>query len=238
MRGEALEGTAASDGIEVLQGELDAIIAGAAKGASAEEVGSRLKQGYVAAFRGIREARGDRGVLLRWLELPVVDFIDQQSGMRVQHKLQSAFSPGMVLSDLSIRQRGGQSWQSGGAATLSYRAEFVVSGSDVERVVIYSNGRVLRSMRMPKGRASEPRPIRIQGEAQGVITVVAHDAYGARPFSKSYAFYPRVRVFEQNERGEYQIGFRPGSARNSLDKFFLVGGSGRPTVRDPVISKF
>jgi hypothetical protein len=235
LRTERLEGTPASDAIKPLIGELEVIVAGGSKNSNAEEMVGRLRQAHSTALRGLRLAGADRGVLMRWLDLPLVDLIDQQSGVKAQQKLHSVFSPGLVLSDLSIRERR----VSGSVSGIPvYRAEFLVGGSDVDRVVVYANGKVVRSARMTKARSRESRSIRIQGESQGVVTVVVHDLYGSRPFSKSYSFYPRASVFRQDDRGAYQIGFLPGSARNSLDKFFLVGGSGRPTNRDPVISRF
>jgi hypothetical protein len=235
LRAEQLEGTPAVDGIQPLLSEFDAISSGGTKNANTEELAGRLKLAHATALRGLRSAGADRGVLLRWLELPVIDLIDQQSGVKAQQKLQAVFSPGLVLSNLSVQERGSRGGMVGAPV---YRAEFLVGGSDVDRVVVYSNGKILRSVRMTKARSREPRSIRIQGEGPGVVTVVTHDMYGGRPFSKSYSFYPKASVFRQNERGVYQIGFLPGSARNSLDRFFFVGGSGRPTNRDPVISQF
>jgi hypothetical protein len=235
LRSEQLEGAVAADGMQPLLSELDAIVAGGSKNASAEDLSGRLRQAHSTALRGLRAAGADRGVLLRWLELPLIQLIDQQSGMKAQQKLQSAFSPGLILSDLSIRERGVRDSRVG---MPEYRAGFLVSGTDIERVVVYSNGRILRTVRISKARSREPRSIRIQGASQGVISVVVHDLYGGRPFSKSYSFYPKATVFRQDDQGVYQIGFLPGSARNSLDKFFFVGGSGRPTNRDPVISQF
>jgi hypothetical protein len=235
LRSEQLEGAVAADGMQPLLSELDAIVAGGSKNASAEDLSGRLRQAHSTALRGLRAAGADRGVLLRWLELPLIQLIDQQSGMKAQQKLQAAFSPGLILSDLSIRERGVRDSRVG---MPEYRAGFLVSGTDIERVVVYSNGRILRTVRISKARSREPRSIRIQGASQGVISVVVHDLYGGRPFSKSYSFYPKATVFRQDDQGVYQIGFLPGSARNSLDKFFFVGGSGRPTNRDPVISQF
>jgi hypothetical protein len=84
----------------------------------------------------------------------------------------------------------------------------------------------------------EPRSVRVTGDASGVLTVVAYDSFGARPYSKSYSFYPKVSVFRQERDGSFQIGFLPGSARNSLDRFFLVGASSRRRPSDSTISTF
>jgi hypothetical protein len=238
VRSEGLGSTVAADDIQALQGEIDGIIAGSGKGLSVEEIRARLDQAHLKVLRGLKASGADRGTLLRWLDLPLVNFIDQKGQVRIEQKVRAAFSPVVVLSDLAVWQRAQQASLGYGASVPSFRAEFLAVGSDIERVVVYANGRVLRSIRTPRNGSKEQRPIRIQGEAQGVITVVAHDAYGARPFSKSYVLYPRVRVFRQDDQGAYQIGFLPGSARNSLDKFFLVASSGRPVRRDPVISQF
>jgi EAL and modified HD-GYP domain-containing signal transduction protein len=116
--------------------------------------------------------------------------------------------------------------------------EFEVRGSDVDRLTVYSNGRLVRTLRVGHARGSGPRSVRINGNAYESLTVVAHDAFGARSYAKNYAFYPRVQVFRQGSNGKYEIGFLPGSARNSLDRFFFIGGSGKVQNQDPLIATF
>jgi hypothetical protein len=71
-----------------------------------------------------------------------------------------------------------------------------------------------------------------------VWTFVAYDRFGARPYWKSYSFYPKVRRFRQGRSGEYVIAFKPNSAPNSLDRFFLVGSSALRQSGDSMISTF
>jgi hypothetical protein len=79
----------------------------------------------------------------------------------------------------------------------------------------------------------------VTGDATGVWSFVALDRFGARPYSKSYAFYPRVQSFLQNPNGDYEIDFQPDSAPNSLDKYFFIGSSGGARrAGDGIISTF
>jgi hypothetical protein len=111
-------------------------------------------------------------------------------------------------------------------------------GSDIDRIVVFANGKQVRSVKFGKMGKDEVRTMRFNGDAYGVWSFVAYDKYGARPFTKSYSFYPRVRTFRRAPNGSYLIGFLPGSARNSLDRFFYVGGSSRAKNPDAVVSKF
>jgi hypothetical protein len=235
---EGFSGTPAQDAVAPFVAEIDGVISGAAKSASPEEVGARFKTAHINALKGLRAAGADRGVLLRWLELPVVRFVDQKSDVNATPLIWGKFSPGLVLSDLSIQQLPQGGAYAGSRPSASFRAEFEVRGSDVDRLTVYSNGRVVRTLRVGHSRSSGPRSVRINGNAYESLTVVAHDAFGARSYVKNYAFYPRVQVFRQGSNGKYEIGFLPGSARNSLDRFFFVGGSGKVQNRDPLIATF
>jgi hypothetical protein len=235
---EGFSGTPAQDAVQPLLTEVDGVISGASKSVPAEELSMRFRTAHLEAIKGLRAAGADRGVLLRWLELPVVRFVDERSEVRAARLIWNKFSPRVQLAGLSIQEGRQGSLVGGVRPNSSYRAEFEVHGSDVDRLMVYSNGRLVRTIRIPQSRASGPRPVRIQGNAYESLMVVAQDAFGARPFAKNYAFYPRVQVFRQSLNGTYEIGFLPGSARNSLDRFFFVGGTGRAQNRDPLISTF
>jgi hypothetical protein len=115
-----------------------------------------------------------------------------------------------------------------------------VKGTDIDRIVVYANGKQVRDMRMAQASFSDVRTVTVGGDAYGVWSFVVYDKYGTRPYTKSYSFYPRVRAFSQAPDGTYQIAFMQGSARNSLDRYFFAGASSRPsmTSRDPFIARF
>jgi hypothetical protein len=121
---------------------------------------------------------------------------------------------------------------------VGYKAQFTVYSSDVDRVAVYSNGRLLRTVRLSASLGRRERSFRLVGNPNGVTTIIAYDLFGAKPYAKNYAFYPRARVFRQDNRGYYQIGFLPGSAQDSLDRFFFVGDTGRAHTSDAMISQF
>ena len=116
----------------------------------------------------------------------------------------------------------------------------MVRASDVESIGIIANGKLLRTVRLARANLNGERIVKVRGDATGIWSFIAYDKYGARPYSKNYAFYPRVQRFQQNLDGTYNIAFRPGSAKNSLDRFFLLGTSGSRTkvTSDPIISEF
>jgi hypothetical protein len=239
LKQEGFSGGVADEGIQPLREALSSVISGDSKGASSQEIADKLKSAHIQALKGIRTAGGDRGAMLRWLEVPVIKFIDTRSGINAADRLRETFNPALVLDDLSVRQRkGGRGWGGSGINPVTFRASFAVSSSDVEKVVAYSNGRVVRSFKIQRARFGEPKQIRLQGDAGGVWTIVAYDSFGARPYAKSYSFYPKASVFGQSRDGSYQIGFLPGSGRNSLDRFFLVGATKRRQSSDSSISTF
>lgn len=238
LKQEALVGGAADEAIDGLRREMNAIIAGDTKGASSQEVANRLRSAHVTALRGMRAAGADRGVMLRWLDLPVIRFIDTQGEVKAARKIRELFDPGLILMDLSVKQRPRRNFGANGRTPTSFKAEFSVIGSDVQKIVAYSNGKLVRSMKLTKPQLGEQRSVKIQGDATGVWTFVAYDSFGARPYSKSYSFYPKATIFRQERDGTFQIGFLPGSGRNSLDRFFLVGASGRRRSSDSSISTF
>lgn len=236
LKQEGLLGGPAEDAIQPLQSEMNAVISGENK-ASSQEVANKLRAAHMAAINGLQVAGADRGVLLRWLEIPVVRFIDSKGGVKAAHRFRQAFVPGMTLKDLSVRQRRQRGFFSGSGPT-QFRAEFAVTGSDVQKIVAYSNGKVVRSVKFSRTKAGEPRSFKINGDATGVWTVVAYDTFGAQPYSKSYSFFPKAQVFQQQRDGSFRIAFLPGSGRNSLDRFFLVGVTARQRPSDSVISTF
>jgi hypothetical protein len=238
LKQEGLVGTPADDGIEPLREEINSVVVGGAKGGSSQEVANKLRSAHIEALRGLKASGADRGTMLRWLDLPVVKFIDTQGGINAGQRIRESFDPGLLLRDLSVRQRRQRRWGVNGRAPTSFQAEFSVIGSDVQKVVAYANGKMVRSIKLGKSRPGEPRPFRINGDASGVWTLVAYDSFGSRPFSKSYSFYPKASVFRQERDGSFQIAFLPGTGRNSLDRFFLVGASSRRRSSDSTISTF
>ncbi len=226
-------------------GRLSRLVAKLASGdvgnASQETLGLALKKAHVDALRALYEDYEDRGLLLAWSKLGVVSFIDQQGGVKALHKIQDAFWPKFYLSDIAIRQpvRGGGEFSGKYPVRLSGNVNVLTS--DISKVDVYSNGKLVQTVPVKVQVGGQSKKIRLTGEAYGVWTIIAHDRYGERPVSKSYSFYPRVTVFPQDSAGNYQIGFLPGSAVNSLDRFFLIGSSvsKRATQSDdPIVSIF
>jgi hypothetical protein len=228
----------AEDAVAPLVADMDLVASGNAKTLSVEELGARLRQDHVRALKGLKAAGADRGALMRWLELPVIRFIDQRGDVGAMGRVRGQFVPAVKLSDLSVRQRDGAAFSGSGASAAQFRAEFSVYGSDVEQVAVYTNGRLLKTVRLAKATGKRERSFSLSGDARGVVTVIAYDYFGARPFSKNYSFFPRARVFRQDDRGVYQIGFLPGSAQDSLDRFFYVGGTRRNGTSDAMIAQF
>jgi hypothetical protein len=237
LKQEGLLGGPAEDAIQPLQHEMNAIISGDNKGVPSQEVANKLRSAHIAVIQGLRSAGADRGVVLRWLEVPVVKFIDTKGGVMAARRYREAFAPGLILKDLAVRQRRQRGLGSGSVPT-QFRAEFSVVGSDIQKVVAYADGKVARSVKFSRAQSGDSRVFKINGDAAGVWTVVAYDSFGARPYSKSYSFYPKARVFQQQRDGSFRIAFLPGSGRNSLDRFFLVGVTARHRPSDSVISTF
>ena len=225
-----------ADAITAFEGVISELAGGASsKGLSSSDVAFKLRGAHAQTLRTMAAGGADRGVLLQWLSIPVVKFIDQATGVDAGPKVQPIFTPRFFLSSVAVRQRSGPT---GIAAVIT--ADLVVRASDVESIGIIANGKLLRTVRLARANLNGERIVKVRGDATGIWSFIAYDKYGARPYSKNYAFYPRVQRFQQNLDGTYNIAFRPGSAKNSLDRFFLLGTSGSRTkvTSDPVISEF
>lgn len=209
--------------------------------ASQEILGNALKKAHVDALRALYEDYDDRGLLLAWSKLGVVSFVDERGGVKALSKIQEAFWPKFYLSDIDIRQSMRGDGGFSGRYPVRISGNVHVQTSDIAKVDVYSNGKLVQTYPVNVQAAGQPKRIRLTGDAYGVWTIIAHDRYGERPVSKSYSFYPRATVFPQDSTGKYQIGFLPGSAVNSLDRFFLIGSSvgKRATPSDdPMVSIF
>jgi hypothetical protein len=219
---------------------VDAAIRGVVKGSSDErELGALLKRQHVATLRTMSAVGADRGQLLDWLSLPIVRFVDIDSGVHAFEKVTDIFTPRLVLRSVNIRQRA-RRFEGGNPVKALLQAEVAVAGSDIQSVSVYQAGKVLRDVRPPRADASGQRVFKVRGDATGVWSFVINDKYGAPAYRKSYAFYPRVYNFRQKKDGSFEVAFAPGSASNSLDRFFFVGADGGSlgASEDSVISKF
>jgi hypothetical protein len=205
---------------------------------STSQVQSGLRDLHVGTLQDLYRAGADRGLVLEWLKIPIVNFIDEKVGVNASKQVRASFAPRMVLKGVSVRQRRSGGWGLDGRSPANLSAELGLTGSDIERVVVFANGRRVGEYPGPAPRGDNARFVRVSGEASGVWTFVAYDRFGARPFWKSYSFYPRVRRFRQSATGEYQVLFRPESAPNSLDRFFVVGSSVSRQTSDPMVSMF
>jgi hypothetical protein len=214
-------------------------LAAGVKGVSNEEIVSRLTGLHLQTLREISAGGGDRGRLLSWLMIPVVSFVDQGTKVFAAKTIRDRFSPRMVLVSAAIREQSPPDYGLGQGAIARAQLELVVRSSDVEMVRIINNGRIVREVKLGRPNQIGERIVRVTGDATGVWSFVALDRFGARPYSKSYAFYPRVQSFLQNPNGDYEIDFQPDSAPNSLDKYFFIGSSGGARrAGDGIISTF
>lgn len=214
-------------------------LAAGVKGVSNEEIVARLEVLHVQTLRELSAAGADRGRLLGWLSLPVVGFVDEITGVDAARQILAKFQPRMTLISAAIREQTPAAWGLGQGALARAQLEITVHGSDVDKMRIINNGKIVREVKLKRPDENGDQVVRVAGDATGIWTFVAMDKFGARPYSKSYAFYPRVQAFPQSPNGDYEIAFEPSSARFSLDKFFFVGSSGNPNrTSDPVISQF
>lgn len=192
---------------------------------SEESQGIALKRAHVDTLKALYQDYHDRGLLLRWLGIGAISFIDSQGGVNARQKIIDAFWPSFYLSDVDIRQPR----YNGSAVSARYparlRGKISITGSDISKLEVYANGQLLNTLNSANKGGVSSRTVAFNGDAYGFWTIVAYDKYGQRPVSKTYSFYPRVSVFAKDSRGRYEIGFLPGSADNSLDRFFLVGSS-------------
>ena len=224
--------------VETFIDQLDLAARESAKGMSAKQLLTGLQDLHVSTIQALSRSGLDRGTILEWLKLPIVSFIDDRVGLHAQEKIQDYFVPRLVLRDVNVRQRQTRGWGMDGRSPAVLRAELAFRGTDIERIMVYANGKKISEMAGPRTAADNQRTIRVNGDAHGVWTFVAYDRFGARPYWKSYSFYPKVRRFRQGRDGQYMIGFKANSAPNSLDRFFLVGSSALRQNTDSMVSTF
>lgn len=209
-----------------------------AKGMSSKDILAGLQELQISTIQALSRAGLDRGVILEWLKLPIVAFVDDRVGLHAQEKVRDYFVPRMTLRSVNVRQRPTDGWGMDGRSPATLRVELGFQGTDIEKVVVFANGRKVSETAGPRHPGEVHRGIRVGGDAHGVWTFVAYDRFGGRPFWKSYSFYPRVQRFRQARNGEYMIAFKQNSAPNSLDRFFLVGSSKLRQNSDSMISTF
>ncbi len=222
--------------LEVLLGGFDAVANGLPKEANLSEVGQQLQGMHAATLQALSASGGGRGLLLEYLQIPAVKFIDESSGRSSTALLLPRFAPRMVLRSATLRQQWNQAGLPPGAQLV---AELGVKGSDVQKVLVYAGSVKVGEYSLGRVDGEGFSPVRVQGDGLQMWTFVAYDKYGAPPFVKSYSFMPRARRFGTRADGTYKIAFRPGSSRYSLDRFFYAGGSRfANTSGDPAVSVF
>jgi hypothetical protein len=209
-----------------------------AKGMSGKELLVGLQDLQVSTIQALSRSGLDRGVILEWLKLPIVAFVDDRVGLHAQEKVRNYFVPRLMLQNVNVRQRRSNGWGVDGRSPATLRVELGFQGTDIEKIVVFANGRKVSEAAGPRNPGENHRTIRVGGDAHGVWTFVAYDRFGGRSFWKSYSFYPRVCRFRQTRQGEYLVAFKPNSAPNSLDRFFLVGSSMLRQNSDSMISTF
>lgn len=207
-------------------------------GRASRQLVAGLQQLQVTTIQALSRAGADRGLILDWLNVPVVGFLDEQIGLFAREKVKNYFVPRLTLTSVKVRQRRSGGFGPDARTPASLRVEVSYKGSDIDRVEAFANGRLIATGKMPAKKGSSERVLKAVGEAQGVWTFVAYDRYGAKSYWKSYSFYPRVRRFPQSNSGEYLVSFRPQSAPNSLDRYFMVGSSTLRQSSDSTIAVF
>jgi hypothetical protein len=234
-------GARGSEAVSGFVSLVDVVGKGVVRGSQDErDLPGILREQHVTTLKSMAASGADRGVLLDWLSLPVVSFVDGGTEVEAREKLLSVFTPRVVLRSVNIRQKRMRYTGYPEKPQAVLRAEIAVKGSDVQSVSVLSGGRTLREVRPPRADAAGYRVIKVSGDATGVWSFVVNDKYGANSYRKSYAFYPRVYRFRQKKDGTFDVGFRPGSAPNSLDRYFYLGSAGgsMPTSDGPGLSRF
>lgn len=234
-------GARGSEAITGFVSLVDVVAKGVARGSQDErDLPQILREQHVTTLKSMAAAGADRGVLLDWLSLPVVSFVDSGTEVDARDKLLSVFTPRVVLRSVTVRQKPFRFTGYLEKPQAVLRAEVAVKGSDIDTVSIISGGRTLREVRPPRAGAGGYRIIKVGGDATGIWSFVVNDKYGARSYRKSYAFYPRIYRFRQKKDGTYEVAFRPGSAPNSLDRYFFAGSGGGslPSSDGPELSRF
>lgn len=235
------DGTRGSEAVSGFVSLVEVVGKGVARGSQDEkDLPGILREQHVTTLKSMAAAGADRGVLLDWLSLPVVSFVDGSTEVEARDKLLSVFTPRVVLRSVSIRQKRARYTGYPEKPQAVLRAEVAVKGSDIQSVSILSGGRTVREVKPPRADAAGYRVIKVSGDATGVWSFVVNDKYGGNAYRKSYAFYPRVYRFRQKKDGTFDVGFRPGSAPNSLDRYFYLGSAGGslPTSEGPGLSRF
>jgi hypothetical protein len=222
--------------LEVLLGGFDAIANGLPKEANLSDVAQQLQGMHATALQALASSGGERGLLLEYLQIPSVKFVDESTGRSSAAILLPRFAPRMVLRSTNLRQVWGQPGLPPGAQLV---AELGVKGTDVQKVIVYAGSVKVGEYSVGRPDSEGFSSVRVQGDGLQMWTFVAYDKYGAPPFVKSYSFMPRARRFRTSADGTYKIAFRPGSSRYSLDRFFYAGGTRfTNTSEDPAISVF
>lgn len=229
------------DAEEIVETFVDQLELGAreaANGMGAKALFAGLQDVHIGTIQNLSAAGVDRGTILEWLKVPIVAFVDDKLGLDASDKVRDYFAPRLVLRNVSVKQRAWGGWGADGRVPATARVELAYKGSDIEKLVVFANGKRIASTSGPRAGETSYRTLKANGDAAGVWTFVAYDRFGNNTFWKSYSFFPRARRFPQSRSGDYLISFRPESAPNSLDKFFLVGSSALSRKGDPMISSF
>jgi hypothetical protein len=216
---------------------VDQVSAGLGKGSDPKTISQQLVGQHRFVVQAFAANGLDRGMLLEWLDIPLIRMIDTTRGGNVAVGIFNSFSPRITLRKVNIKER---SDRSGARVSSAMNAEMAVRGSDVESVTIFYAGQPLREVRLGRADAQGFKMFRFNGSADGLWGVQAHDKFGSGPVTKVYSFYPRVRRFRRLDDGSYDIAFSPRSAKNSLDRYFAVALSSRQANQssDPSVTVF
>jgi hypothetical protein len=217
---------------------MDRVAAGIGKNVNPQEVGASLVELHTSALRAMSATLGDRGLILDWLQIPAVKVIESSTGGVNERALQDRFAPRILIRSLTIRQRQANDGSYDPSAKATVSAEIAVKGSDVDQIGFAIGGQHQRDIRLSRPGRDGYRSFKVNGDGFGLWSFVAYDKYGARPFTKNYAFFPRVQRFSQAQDGTFAIAFTPTSAKNSLDRFFAVSQTVAQGSRDPAIGTF
>ena len=224
--------------LEPFSAIVDQVANGLGKNVDPAEVSQQL----VAAHQHLLQTFGnmgfDRGMLLEWLDIPLMRLIDTSRGGNLARRIFAVFTPQIALRNVSIKERDSRNTDSPIMASMN--AEVAVKGTDVESVTVFHHGQPIRDIRLGRPDAQGYRVFKVNGDAQGSWAFQVHDKFGAQPMMKVYSFYPRVRHFRRLDDGTYDIAFLPESSPDSLDKYFATAISAQQAQQssDPSVTIF
>ena len=148
--------------------QMDLAARESAKGMSGKELLRGLQELHVSTIQALSRSGLDRGVILEWLKIPLVAFVDDRVGLHAQEKVREYFVPSMSLRSVNVRQRRSEGWGMDGRSPATLNVELGFKGTDIDRVMVYANGKKIAQVPGPRDANDSTRTIRTGGDAHGV----------------------------------------------------------------------